>query len=131
MKNISRFNFSLLLFLCTLFFSGCEKNTLKEAFNGIYSIGKSNKIIYEYCESCHVHSNFAPDSHVNKMNRRYTSRLFQITNECRTCHYLEKNILGDTIRRHRRPKAVARGKYRGFIREERKRKGKRRRKSGK
>lgn len=96
----------------------CEKEPLKQAFNGEYSIGKNNKIINEYCQSCHVHARFVPDNHIDEMNLLYNSRLFRTTNQCRTCHYLEENILGDTLRRHRRPDAVAKGRFKDFIQEE-------------
>lgn len=98
--------------------SSCEKDPLKEAFNGEYPIGKNNKIINEYCQSCHVHARFVPNNHIDEMNLLYNSRLFRTTNECRTCHYIEKNFLGDTLRKHRWPDAVAKGKFKGFIQDE-------------
>ncbi len=122
MKKKIPYSFPLLFFLTAFFYAGCEKEPLKEAFKGNYSIGRNNKIINEYCQSCHVHAIFVPDNHINKMNGLYTKRLFQTTNECRTCHYLKKNLLGDTLRRHRRPRLVAKGMYREFIKGEWKRK---------
>jgi hypothetical protein len=107
-----------LLLLTVFFLSGCQKDPLKEAFKGTYSIGENNKIINEYCQSCHVHSTFVPDAHIDEMNLAYSSRLFRTTNQCRTCHFTEETFLGDTLRRHRRPQAVSKGAYKDFIQEE-------------
>ncbi len=108
----------IFFFLVFLFSAGCTKDPLKEAFNGEYSSGKNNEIINEYCQSCHVHSHFLPDEHIDEMNVVYSKRLFQVTSECRICHYLDENIFGDVLRKHRRPNQVKRGKFRKFIQEE-------------
>lgn len=118
MKKKYHNGFFALLLLTAFLPAGCQENPLKEAFKGTYPIGKNNKIINEYCQSCHVHSKFVPDAHIDQMNLAYSSRLFRTTNECRTCHFLEENFLGDTLRKHRRPHAVAKGKYNDFIKDE-------------
>ena len=120
--NIKKLKPLFLFFLVVFACSGCEKDVVKEAFKGTYSAGRNNKIINEYCQSCHVHAGFVPDRHIDDMNSSYTKRLFRTTSECRTCHYLEENILGDTLRKHRRPDAANRGSYREFMKEEMERK---------
>jgi len=118
MKLPYRSVFFMLIFLSSLLDSGCAHDPLKEAFQGAYPIGENNKIINEYCQSCHVHAKFSPDSHIDEMNLAYQNRLFRTTNECRTCHYIRENFFGDILRRHRRPRSVAKGRYNDFIRAE-------------
>ncbi len=88
------------------------------AFDGEYSEAKNQQIITEYCQSCHLHRNFDPESHVDEARAFYKKPLYQSSRACRLCHYVDDNFVGDEITRStRRPSEVRRGKYRAFEKE--------------
>ncbi len=113
--------------LATLFFSfGCSSVEVEKAFKGDLRSGKANKIIGQYCQSCHTHKDFDPPLHVSEMKTFYNRRVFRRARECRSCHYIEKNwMTNQHERRTRMPEDANRGKFRKFEKEEmsRKRKG--------
>ena len=78
-----------------------------KAFGSKYSAAESNKIITEYCQSCHNHKDFEPASHIESMRKAYKKKSFQIATECRTCHYVETQIVrNELIRKTIRPRDV-------------------------
>lgn len=88
------------------------------AFDGDYSEEENQKVITEYCQSCHNHRNFEPESHMDEMRALYKKRLYQAARSCRLCHYVEDNFVGDEITRGtRRPGEVKRGKHRAYEKE--------------
>ncbi len=95
--------------------SGCRTRTIEDAFDGDFTAEKNNRTINEYCQGCHIHKDFVPETHVAKMRPKYKMKVFRRTEECRTCHYLEKKFTeNDFTRKTRTPSQVNRGKYRGF-----------------
>ena len=70
--------------------TGCIKSELPSAFEGVFDENKNNKVINEYCTSCHIHKNFSSEGHIQNIRLKYKSKLFRRTRECRTCHYIEK-----------------------------------------
>ena len=38
--------------------SGCAHPDIERAFKGDLRPGKANKVIWEYCQSCHIHKDF-------------------------------------------------------------------------
>ena len=98
--------------------SGCYTKNIEEAFDGEFSAEKNNEVINEYCQSCHIHRDFAPELHVSAKVLEYKRKVFRLTNECRVCHYLEKQFsLNDFTRKTRHPKDANLGKFRKFERE--------------
>ena len=81
----------LLVVLLLLAFSGCTTRDVERAFKGHLRPGKANKIIGEYCQSCHIHKDFDPPLHVSKVRNLYHHPVFKKARECRTCHYIERN----------------------------------------
>ena len=81
----------LLVVLLLLVFSGCTTRDVERAFKGHLRPGKANKIIGEYCQSCHIHKDFDPPLHVSKVRNLYHHPVFKKARECRTCHYIERN----------------------------------------
>ena len=81
----------LLVVLLLLAFSGCANNNIDKAFKGDLRPGMANKVIGEYCQSCHIHKDFDPPLHVSKVRNLYTHPIFKKARECRSCHYIERN----------------------------------------
>ena len=107
-------------------FSGCSTIEVEKAFEGDLRPGKANRIIGEYCQSCHIHKDFDPPLHVSKVRSLYNRPVFKRARECRSCHYIEKNWMHNQHeRKTRMPEDANRGKFRKFEKEElsRKRKG--------
>jgi hypothetical protein len=113
--------------LATLFLSfGCSSVEVEKAFKGDLRPGKANKIIGQYCQSCHTHKDFDPPFHVSEMKTFYNRQVFRRARQCRSCHYIEKNwMTNQHKRRTRMPEDANRGKFRKFEKEEmsRKRRG--------
>lgn len=111
----SAFAWLLIIILLGLFFSGCRTTRIEDAFDGDYSLEKNNKMINEYCQSCHIHKDFVPEEHVTKLRPKYKMKIFRRATECRTCHYLEKKFTENEFsRKTRTPSQVNRGRYRNF-----------------
>ena len=110
-----------------LFFlgAGCYSLEFVQAFEGEFSSKKNNKLIGGYCTSCHIHKEFDSEQHMLKVRPKYKRRVFRHTQECRTCHYLEKDWSNDhNFRKTRRPREANRGGFRKFEKEYLKRSGK-------
>jgi len=106
------------VFALGLIFSGCYTKKIEKAFDGDFTKEKNNRMINEYCQSCHIHKNFVPAPHIAKLSRKYKMKIFRRATECRTCHYLEKKFAeNDFSRKTRTPAQVNRGKYRGFTQD--------------
>ena len=99
---------------------------VEKAFKGDLRPGQANRIIGEYCQSCHIHKDFDPPLHVSKVRNFYSRTVFRRARECRSCHYIEKDWVHDQHeRKTRMPEDANRGKFRKFEKQEltRKRKG--------
>jgi hypothetical protein len=94
---------------------GCYTQVVEKAFDGDFVAADSNKIINDYCRSCHIHRDFDSASHVEEKSLLYKPKVFRLATECRTCHYLEKQFsLNDFTRKTRRPGEANQGKYKEF-----------------
>jgi hypothetical protein len=114
---------SILMALLLVFFLGCTSLDIEKAFNGELSPGKANKVIGEYCQSCHIHKDFDPPLHVSKVRNRYSRPAFKRARECRSCHYIEKNWMHNQHeRKTRMPEDMNREKFNKFQRKKRSRK---------
>ena len=116
----------LFFVLLILGFSGCTNKDLEKAFKGDLRPGKANRIIGEYCQSCHIHKDFDPPLHVSRVKNLYSRKVFKKTRECRSCHYIEKNWMHNQHQRKTRmPEDANKGKFKKFEKKElnRKRKG--------
>jgi len=99
--------------------SGCAPVELDKAFRGELSPGKANKVIGDYCQSCHIHKNFDPLLHVASIRKLYKRRVFRKSRECRSCHYIEKNWMHNQHeRKTRMPGDANRGKFKKFEKKE-------------
>jgi len=99
--------------------SGCAPVELDKAFRGDLSPGKANKVIGNYCQSCHIHKNFDPLLHVASVRKLYKRRVFRKSRECRSCHYVEKNWMHNQHeRKTRMPGDANRGKFKKFEKKE-------------
>ena len=109
------------IFVGTLLFllTSCSNVEVEQAFKGEFRAGKSNKIIGEYCKSCHIHKDFDPPEHVSKVRSLYKRPVFRKARECRSCHYIEKDWMHNQHeRKTRMPGDANRGKFRKFEKKE-------------
>ncbi|MFT4579449.1 MAG: hypothetical protein ACI9UO_002290 [Nitrospinales bacterium] len=105
--------------------TGCSNVEVEQAFKGEFRAGKANKIIGEYCQSCHIHKDFDPPLHVSKVRSLYKRPVFRKARECRSCHYIEKDWMHNQHeRKTRMPGDVNRGKFRKFEKKEMSRRSK-------
>ena len=113
-KNIKLFSVFLLTIL-----AGCSHIEVEQAFKGNFRPGKANKVIGEYCQSCHIHQDFDSLLHVSKVRGFYKSPVFRKARECRSCHYIEKRwMYNQHKRKTRMPGDANRGKFRKFEKKE-------------
>lgn len=84
--------------------ASCSTPPLERAFEGEFPLVENNRVIFEYCQSCHVHRDLIPSTHVAKETDLYQSKKFKETTECRTCHYIKENFFGEIVRKTIRPK---------------------------
>ena len=109
----------LLVVLLLLVFSGCTTRDVERAFKGHLRPGKANKIIGEYCQSCHIHQSFDAPLHVTNIRDLYKRPVFRKARECRSCHYIEKRwMYNQHKRKTRMPADANRGKFRKFEKKE-------------
>ena len=100
------------LVICIFFGIGCSQLELSRAFQGELATQRSNKVIGQYCTSCHIHKVFDSKQHVSQIRMEYKRTLFRRTTECRVCHFLEKQWINNTVlRKTRRPREVNRGYF--------------------
>ena len=98
--------------------AGCSKLELVRAFQGEFNSQRNNKVIGEYCTSCHIHKEFDSEQHVAEVRPEYRRRLFRTTTECRACHYLKKQwVHNSVLRKTRRPQEANRGIFKKFEKE--------------
>ncbi|MBC8285704.1 MAG: hypothetical protein H8E32_17960 [Nitrospinae bacterium] len=98
---------------------GCSSIEVEQAFKGDLRPGKANKVIGEYCQSCHIHKDFDPQLHVSKVRSLYKRPVFRKARECRSCHYIEKDWMHNQHeRKTRMPADANRGKYKKFEKQE-------------
>ena len=94
---------------------GCYTKEIEKAFDEDFVAVDSNKIIIDYCRSCHIHRDFDSVGHVGEKPLLYKRKVFRYATECRTCHYLEKKFsLNDFTRLTRRPREANEGKFKEF-----------------
>ena len=84
--------------------ASCTTHSIQRAFDGEFSKVENNRVIFEYCQSCHVHNDLIPAPHVAEKTGSYQSKKFRETKECRTCHFIKENFFGDIERKTIRPK---------------------------
>ncbi len=104
----------LLLVLLALM-GGCTSWKVVKAFDGEYTSEENNRVIGDYCQTCHIHKGFSPGSHLDEVPQEYNRKVFRYATECRTCHILERNWFNEEItRKTRKPKEANKGKFRDF-----------------
>ena len=102
------------LFLLAIM-TGCSSLEVEKAFKGDLRPGKANKVIGDYCRSCHIHKDFQPPLHVSVVRSLYKRTVFRKARECRFCHYIEKDWFNNQhARKTRMPEDANRGKFKKF-----------------
>jgi hypothetical protein len=90
--------------------TACRPDVLEAALRGKLSPEKSNDIVTEYCQSCHIHRTFDPANHLPRVGTLYDREPYTITIECRVCHLVRKDTWGMRRRKTLFPGQVAQGK---------------------
>lgn len=105
-----RIKFSyLFLGLLAIILGGCYTLDVVKAFDGKFPPEQANKMIIEYCQSCHIHKDFVPQTHLETVKKNYRQKKFQEATECRTCHYVQTQFMrNELIRKTKRPNDVSR-----------------------
>ena len=102
------------LFLLVIM-TGCTNLEVEKAFKGDLRPRQANKVIGDYCRSCHIHKDFHPPLHVSAVRSLYKRTVFRKARECRSCHYIEKDWLNNQhARKTRMPEDANRGKFKKF-----------------
>ena len=106
-------------FLLLAIMTGCSNLEVEKAFEGELRPGKANKVIGDYCRSCHIHKDFYTPLHVSAVRGLYKRTVFRKARECRSCHYIEKDWINNQHQRKTRmPQDANRGKFKKFERKQ-------------
>lgn len=82
--------------------SACADRQLDNAFDGDFTADKNNKVITDYCQNCHIHKDFDPEPHIDRLTVKYRRASFRKTRQCRSCHYIKRDWAYNTISQHTR-----------------------------
>jgi hypothetical protein len=88
----------------------CRPDPLDDALRGKLSPEKSNEVIAEYCQSCHLHRDFDLGNHVLRVQALYDRPPYTVSTECRTCHLVSEDTWGTKRRKTLWPALVAQKK---------------------
>ena len=114
-RILRSFEFKTFFGILLVIMAGCANLEVEKAFQGELRPGKANKVIGDYCKSCHIHKDFDPPFHVSKIRSFYKRTVFRRARECRSCHYIEKDWMNNQHeRKTRMPKDANRGKFKKF-----------------
>lgn len=83
--------------------ASCKKDPLEQALSGKFLASENNRVISNYCRSCHVHRDFAAANHMAGVRPRYTVRKYREAEECRDCHDVKSGFFGPAHRRTLHP----------------------------
>ena len=94
--------------LCALLsLTACRPRPLDDALRGRLEADEGNKIIAEYCQSCHIHRDFDPLGHVERAKALYDSTPYSSAHECQVCHVARRDTWGSRHRKTVWPAEVA------------------------
>lgn len=98
----------LLCSLCALLsLTACQPRPLDEALRGRLALAEGNRVITEYCQSCHIHRAFDPLRHTERVQTLYDRPPYTDTVECQVCHVARRDTRGSRHRRTLWPAEVA------------------------
>ncbi len=101
-------NWAILCSLCALLsLTACHPKPLDDALRGNLAADEGNRVITEYCQSCHIHRDFDPQRHVERAQSLYDRPPYVSTHECQLCHVARKDTWGSRHRRTLWPAEVA------------------------
>ncbi len=83
--------------------ASCTREPLKRALRGDFLASENNRIISNYCRSCHVHKDFAAANHMGNVKAKYKVRQYRDAEECRDCHGVNFKFFRPPHRRTRHP----------------------------
>ncbi|MBI4642079.1 MAG: hypothetical protein HY731_15435 [Candidatus Tectomicrobia bacterium] len=93
-----------------LFLTGCTTPRIEKAFRGKLGETEDNRVITEYCQSCHTHRNQPLSTHITDMTLLYDQKPYSEARECSVCHSLDKSFLGFLSRKTTRPLSPSHGR---------------------
>ncbi|MBI3795085.1 MAG: hypothetical protein HY280_10230 [Nitrospinae bacterium] len=90
------FGLGLVLALALAFAASCTTPDIEKAFDSDMKAEQSDKIIVEYCQSCHNHKKFISSAHYEEIKKKQPDS--GNTVQCRVCHTYSKNWIFDIKR---------------------------------
>jgi hypothetical protein len=87
--------------------TACRVNPLHEALKGTLAPDVGNRVITEYCQSCHIHRAFDALTHVPRVQTLYDREPYIEQTQCRACHMVRKDTWGTHRRKTLWPAEVA------------------------
>lgn len=98
----------ILCLLCMLLgLMACHPRPLEDALRGQLEADEGNRVITEYCQSCHIHRDFDPQRHVERVQSLYDRPPYMSAYECQICHVARKDTWGARHRKTMWPAEVA------------------------
>lgn len=91
------------LFICftvasSLFYACSLTLPVDQAFSGDLEPDEETKVITDYCQSCHLHRDFAAAAHLAKVPGHYSKEPYKSTRDCKVCHEIKRNFWNDILR---------------------------------
>ena len=99
----------LLLTVPLILLTSCIPEPLDLALKGKLAGEESNRIVTDYCQTCHIHRTFEPIDHAPRMQVLYDRDPYSTAMQCRTCHLVDENTWGMKSRKTIFPADVAGG----------------------
>jgi hypothetical protein len=101
-------NWVILCALCALLgLTACHPKPLDDALQGHLEADEGNRVITEYCQSCHIHRDFDPQRHVELAQSLYDRLPYTSAYECQVCHVARRDTWGERHRKTMWPAEVA------------------------
>jgi len=88
----------LLAALIACLMTSCASSQVEKAFGGSLPRADAQKIIIEYCQSCHLHKSFDAEKHLAAVRPKYNSEPHKTAEVCQTCHSYTTDFWGDEFR---------------------------------
>lgn len=75
--------------------TGCSSDQTLKAFKGKLDAREGEKVMIEYCQSCHSHKDFTPLIHQEEARVGYFEEPFLSAQTCNVCHFVKEDFWRD------------------------------------
>ena len=91
----------------------CSRSPIEKALKGKLKSIDENIAVSNHCQSCHLHAEFVPESHIIKMQKKYNALpVLRRSSRCLQCHDLK---LENIFSREKRSTNMPHGRLFGEI----------------